>query len=322
MSAKIMNRLKISREIQKSVLIACGRRCCLCFGFDGDLSRKKGQIAHLDHDPKNNELKNLAYLCLEHHVEFDSKSNVTKNILIEEVEHYRDQLERQIKKEPPPTLMQMTIDTELEDFSSAEERAFLDALNSILKAADDVVITRKKRGSTKLTVQVSGEIAKQIKALLANGKLTKLGVTKAEYEQTEVLVLHKVARAMEDFYGIDEMQYIYEAILLPLKTIRDSSTVNHMDLEFGNSFYGDYVVIRDHIGNKGNHEIQLVAFFNSTELREELIVIGAFKRWTRIISSSQIDHLSNEFAKYRSGTISAMSSSSLLGPLDDSDAGE
>ena len=43
------------------------RRCCMCYALEVDSQEKGGQIAHLDHDPSNNRLGNLAWLCLPHH---------------------------------------------------------------------------------------------------------------------------------------------------------------------------------------------------------------------------------------------------------------
>jgi len=50
---------------------------------------KKGQIAHLDRDPQNNRLDNLAFLCLEHHDQYDTRTSQSKGWTIAEVEQYR-----------------------------------------------------------------------------------------------------------------------------------------------------------------------------------------------------------------------------------------
>lgn len=68
------------------------RRCCLCFGLDGDGRVKPGQIAHLDHDRTNNAPDNLIFLCLNHHAEYDAKSPQAKGFTIEEVRGYQDRL--------------------------------------------------------------------------------------------------------------------------------------------------------------------------------------------------------------------------------------
>lgn len=82
-------RVKIPKTIQIEVLTSCRRRCCICFGLNSDAEIKRGQIAHLDHDPSNNKVDNLAFLCLDHHSEFDSSSRQTKGFLDDEVKEYR-----------------------------------------------------------------------------------------------------------------------------------------------------------------------------------------------------------------------------------------
>jgi hypothetical protein len=53
---------------------------------------KRGQIAHLDGNPGNFGLDNLAYLCLNHHDEYDGKTSQSKSLQIEEVKIYRKEL--------------------------------------------------------------------------------------------------------------------------------------------------------------------------------------------------------------------------------------
>jgi hypothetical protein len=83
---------KRSRSAETLVLIRSRRRCCVCFGLNQDASEKKGQIAHLDHDRTNNDLTNLAFLCLAHHDQYDSQSSQSKSLQLEEVKAFRDEL--------------------------------------------------------------------------------------------------------------------------------------------------------------------------------------------------------------------------------------
>jgi hypothetical protein len=71
------------------VLMQVARRCALCFGLHGDLEMKKGQIAHIDHDPSNNIEHNLAFLCFNHHDEYDSKTSQAKGISPRELIAYK-----------------------------------------------------------------------------------------------------------------------------------------------------------------------------------------------------------------------------------------
>lgn len=85
-------RKAIPQKTMKLVLTQCKRRCCLCTGLSDDYDTKKGQIAHIDKDPTNHNLGNLAYLCLFHHDDYDSQSSQSKGLTSIEVIHYRDQL--------------------------------------------------------------------------------------------------------------------------------------------------------------------------------------------------------------------------------------
>ncbi|AUM99404.1 hypothetical protein CF060_01515 [Clostridium botulinum] len=86
------SRKKIPMEIETKVLVKSKRRCCLCFGINGNLEEKSGQIAHLDKNKNNNSLDNLAFLCFHHHDKYDSTTSQSKNYTKNEVKSYRDQL--------------------------------------------------------------------------------------------------------------------------------------------------------------------------------------------------------------------------------------
>src|SRR5215469_6188264 len=73
-----MNRKNFPAEVEGQVLIACRRRCVLCYVLDNDLGWKKGQLAHIDRDPTNMKLENAAYLCATHHDEYDGRPSQTK----------------------------------------------------------------------------------------------------------------------------------------------------------------------------------------------------------------------------------------------------
>jgi hypothetical protein len=77
---------------EQEVLERSGRRCCLCYGLYGSLEVKHGQIAHLDGNRDNNNVRNLAFLCFEHHDEFDSTPSQSKGWTIKEAKRYRTML--------------------------------------------------------------------------------------------------------------------------------------------------------------------------------------------------------------------------------------
>lgn len=108
-------------HIETALLIQSGRRCCLCFGLHKDFGLKRGQIAHLDDDPGNAMIDNLAWLCLEHHAEYDSRARQSKGITRSELKRYRQQLydavaQRVVAEHPtPPVFDTEFILTQVED---------------------------------------------------------------------------------------------------------------------------------------------------------------------------------------------------------------
>lgn len=85
-------RTPLSTSIEKDVLTASRRRCCLCVFLSLRDDVRKGQIAHLNRDSSDSRFDNLVYLCLEHHDEYDSKPSQSKGYSEHEVREYRDQL--------------------------------------------------------------------------------------------------------------------------------------------------------------------------------------------------------------------------------------
>lgn len=105
-----MARQKINKQTQTAILLECRRRCCICFGLEGNLEEKRGQIAHLDHNPNNNEPDNLAFLCLDHHDRYDSGTSQSRGLTKEEIKAYKEELiyhfdkkSNPIKDEPSPS---------------------------------------------------------------------------------------------------------------------------------------------------------------------------------------------------------------------------
>jgi len=85
-------RAKIPPATEAEVLRRSGRRCCICVALLRDVTVKQGQIAHLDQDATNNNLPNLAFLCLNHHDQYDGRTSQSKGFTELEVKSYRDQL--------------------------------------------------------------------------------------------------------------------------------------------------------------------------------------------------------------------------------------
>lgn len=98
-----MSRKNLPPEVGTEVLVLCRRRCCICSGLAHDLSIKSGQIAHLDGRPRNNDLDNLAFLCLEHHDQYDTRTSQSKGLTPREVRRFRKELHeiiREVWKQP------------------------------------------------------------------------------------------------------------------------------------------------------------------------------------------------------------------------------
>lgn len=85
-------RPKIADEILAQLLLDCRRRCCVCFSLEGDSTIKPGQVAHLDGNPANNKLPNLAWLCLPHHDQYDSSTSQSKGLTLLEIERFKIEL--------------------------------------------------------------------------------------------------------------------------------------------------------------------------------------------------------------------------------------
>lgn len=91
-----MNRKQTPDATETQVLESCARRCALCYGLNGDLGRKKGQVAHIARDPSNSSEGNLVFLCFDHHDEHDSRTSQAKGITKLELATYKAKLEAAI----------------------------------------------------------------------------------------------------------------------------------------------------------------------------------------------------------------------------------
>jgi hypothetical protein len=98
----------LPKEIEKEVLIRSRRRCCLCVFLKGDLTVKRIQIAHIDHNNSNNNPENLVALCQEHHDDYDSKRSQTKSLIASEIKHYRSQLDKIIQRQDEQIILPVT----------------------------------------------------------------------------------------------------------------------------------------------------------------------------------------------------------------------
>lgn len=86
------DRRPVPKSVETDVLLASGRRCCLCVFLNNRDEVRKGQLAHLNHDASDARFENLVWLCLEHHDEYDGRTSQSKGLKPEEVRAYRDRL--------------------------------------------------------------------------------------------------------------------------------------------------------------------------------------------------------------------------------------
>lgn len=80
------------------MLIKSRRRCCLCYFLAHDGQRKKGQLAHINHNRSDAREGNLAWLCQDHHDEYDSRTSQAKNLTTNELLRYKAMLEESISR--------------------------------------------------------------------------------------------------------------------------------------------------------------------------------------------------------------------------------
>ena len=93
-----MARKTLPKVVEEDVLVMSRRRCAVCYGLNRDTTLKQGQIAHLDGESSNNDLDNLAYLCLDHHDQYDGRTSQSKGMTLHEVRRYRQELHEAVDR--------------------------------------------------------------------------------------------------------------------------------------------------------------------------------------------------------------------------------
>jgi hypothetical protein len=164
-------RKRLPPKVEADVLVASRRRCCICFGLHRDIRVQKGQIAHLDGDPGNDNPDNLAFLCQAHHDEYDRPSSQCKGLTVEEVKEYRSELYDHLSRmepretggeDPAPARGPVVI-----EFPGSPSQTNASGDNII--AGGDVSINRhvvRKNVVTPGPEHIAGPVAKRIKDLI------------------------------------------------------------------------------------------------------------------------------------------------------------
>lgn len=182
MDGKEKKRKSIPSAAEAEVLIRSRRRCCLCFFWEKDLTRKDGQIAHIDRNRANNARDNLAFLCQPHHNEYDRRNSQVKNISKEELRHAQSLLyEAMDNEEKPPWIATLTFGKHQHVMSSTEEKEVLALMEQILQRR--VQIHEKRLGSVVLSFELKQHEAARLFAAIAVGKFDKFELLGASVEE-------------------------------------------------------------------------------------------------------------------------------------------
>jgi len=84
-------RKSIPPQIEREILFRNEASCCIC-------GKNNVQIHHIDGNNSNNDLKNLAVLCIEHHDQASSKSSMTRRLTPALVKKFKSDWEARISK--------------------------------------------------------------------------------------------------------------------------------------------------------------------------------------------------------------------------------
>lgn len=87
------NRTKIPTEIATEILFLSDRTCCVC-----NIRGKNIQIHHIDENPSNNNIDNLAVLCLECHNDTMTKGGFGRKLDANQVIKYRTEWLERVQK--------------------------------------------------------------------------------------------------------------------------------------------------------------------------------------------------------------------------------
>jgi 5-methylcytosine-specific restriction endonuclease McrA len=85
-------RTPIPEDISAQVMFQHDRTCCVCHE-----PGRAVQIHHIDDDPTNHAISNLAVLCLEHHEQTQTRGGFAKKLKVADVEQSRDDWIRRVR---------------------------------------------------------------------------------------------------------------------------------------------------------------------------------------------------------------------------------
>ncbi len=171
-------RIPIPDDLAAKVLFASDRTCCVCKDRG-----KPIQIHHIDENPSNNVIENLAILCLDHHDETQIKGGFARKLTPPVVAKYRNEwlkdvrLRRDLANERAVT--RQVGDVSISEQIKAEPRIkvrhtqikdlAVDYINSLPKFKSDLIKQtnkRKRNGSTIDIVQANSDYADSLTGIL------------------------------------------------------------------------------------------------------------------------------------------------------------
>lgn len=95
----MVRREPIPSDILNDLLFQSGRRCCICYGLQQDLTIKAyGKVIRLNRNAADNRPDNLAYLCLEHHNAYEVGGDQIAPLIMGDVKKYRAKLYAEIER--------------------------------------------------------------------------------------------------------------------------------------------------------------------------------------------------------------------------------
>lgn len=85
------NRIEIPPDIAQQVLVKSRHTCCVC-------REVQGQIHHIDEDPSNNKIDNLAVLCVSCHQKVHTKAPFQRGFQPNHIKQYRNEWENIVQE--------------------------------------------------------------------------------------------------------------------------------------------------------------------------------------------------------------------------------
>lgn len=149
------DRKSIPTSTQTDLFIQSARRCCICFGLNHDYNVKQGQIAHLDHNPSNNDIDNLAFLCLDHHDNYDSKTKQSKNFTIHEVKSHRQTLYSAVSDFKTQAYSNISKNIQTQTQNVINETDVKSELRNLLYKINPIILERVDEGHKHIDTMIS-----------------------------------------------------------------------------------------------------------------------------------------------------------------------